>query len=743
MSEYKPKPKSYPHEYDPKVASDNFAMSLESKLADTLYERSLIDIRMIEDLRQNHGLYPLEQEKALRESKRSSVFVNMTRPKSNAAEAQMVDLLFPNDDRNWGIEPTPVPELVQQLGDESAAVIGGMQYQDEEGNVISNKDLARREMEVAREACHAMELEIEDQLVECGYNAKARRVIRDGVVLGTGILKGPVVTGKLDRVYKPVRQENGGEVFTMLMQESFVPAVEVVRPWDFYPDMSAATIDECEFVFERRFMSRKQVRNLVRRRGYPEEKVVKLLELEPGETQHSSGAVDDIRRIAGLNDSLNDSRYEVWEYHGPIPHEVLVEFGLAKEEDEPDPMRERNGVVIYSGGVVLSVKPHVIDYDQDFPYQVWNWEEDESCIFGKGVPRLMQNEQRVMNTAWRAMLDNASVTAGPQIGLRRKHVTPLDGQWEIKPFKIWEIKEGGSMQDAMQKMEFNNHQTEISNIYEMGRRMADEVTGLPMLQQGEQGPSTQVLGGMSMLMNAANTVRRNQVKMWDDRMTTPLIRSFYHFNMQHSEKAAIKGDYQVDARGTSALLVREAVSNSILNLLNLSGANPEIGNVIRPKMLQIVKMWAKNQQLPKGLIPTEEELGQYEERLRKQQEEQGQESTPAQINAQAQIQVEQMRAELQQQKMQLDAQHKQQELEQKAALKQYEGQIQLQRAETEMQVQMMRQETELYRLAESGKIKDKELAVRLEEVRAKLEADMAKFRTQAELNAQGISMRRS
>jgi len=46
-------------------------------------------------------------------------------------------------------------------------------------------------------------------------------------------------------------------------------------------------------------------------------------------------------------------------------------------------------------------------------------------------------------------------------------------------------------------------------------------------------------------------------------------------------------------------------------------------------------------------------------------------------------------------------------------------------------------------MLETGKIKERELAVRLEENRAKLEADMAKFQTQASLNAQGISMRRN
>ena len=50
-----------------------------------------------------------------------------------------------------------------------------------------------------------------------------------------------------------------------------------------------------------------------------------------------------------------------------------------------------------------------------------------------------------------------------------------------------------------------------------------------------------------MLMNAANTVRRRQVKLWDDNVTKPMIRDFYHFNMLHSDDETIKGDFNVEA----------------------------------------------------------------------------------------------------------------------------------------------------------------------------------------------------
>ena len=50
---------------------------------------------------------------------RSTVFMNITRPYVDAASAKVSDMLLPTDDRNWGIKPTPIPELTQALKDET------------------------------------------------------------------------------------------------------------------------------------------------------------------------------------------------------------------------------------------------------------------------------------------------------------------------------------------------------------------------------------------------------------------------------------------------------------------------------------------------------------------------------------------------------------------------------------------------------------------------------------------------
>lgn len=713
------KPKAYSHDYDPNSNLDILAQELERKLSDTIYQRGNIDVRMVEDLRNYHGQYDETTLKAMKDSGTAQVFIKLTRAKTNAGEAQLVDLLFPNDDKNWGIKPTPVPKLVEMLDDkETPFELNGEQYQDEQGNKISNADVAARKQEIINTACDKMEKLISDQLTETHYNAKCREVIHDACVVGTGIIKGPVVLGKTDRAY--TKDENGN--FVTVIEQSFEPGCEVVRPWDFYPDMSASTIEEAEFVFERRFMSKKQIRNLVNRKGFDKPRVAKVLQMTSTQTQHRSTYMDDVRILAGLSDSLNDTRYETWEYHGPITRQVLEELKILEPVEagkEAEAQDEYDAVVFYCGGVVLGAKLALMDYSQDMPYRCYNWELDDSSIFGYGIPRMVRDEQAIINTTWRMILDNGAITSGPQIGVNKKKVAPQDGNWELKARKFWDIDSSISdIKQAMSTFEFQSHINELSQIYQTARILFDEVSGVPMLQQGEQGQSTQTLGGMSMLMNAANTVRRNQVKQWDDVITAPLISDFYHFNMMHVDDNEIKGDYQVDARGTSALLIKEQVGQALTNFINIAGNNPIFAPVLQLKSVQILKQWIKTQSLPDDIIPTDEELAQYQKQMEEQQA-QGQQD-PA-------MQLEQLRMQQVQVKADMDMQLAQFNAQQRMAEKQAELQMKQQQIAADMQRQESQERIELMKLAQNDKLNTEKLMVELQKVQSRAALEWDKF----------------
>jgi len=83
----------------------------EAETTSRIAKRTSLETRWIEDLEQYHGRYDSATAQNLYDTDRSQLFINYTRPKTDALAARLKDLLFPTDDKNWGINPTPVPTL--------------------------------------------------------------------------------------------------------------------------------------------------------------------------------------------------------------------------------------------------------------------------------------------------------------------------------------------------------------------------------------------------------------------------------------------------------------------------------------------------------------------------------------------------------------------------------------------------------------------------------------------------------
>jgi hypothetical protein len=586
---------------------DMLGASLRSKLAENLGLRLPIEMRWIADTRQFHGNRSVEEIlNSPKKATGSDRKVNVTRTKTNNAEARMTDLLFPNDDKNWGIAPTPVPELMDELqNDKPVQDAEGNQFAKGDGSTVTGGDLAQREMAIAAECAKKMEKEIEDQLTEAHYGDESRKVIRYSALLGTGIMRAPIVVGRERKAW----QEVGGE-FKQIVTKHTRPGAKSVSPWDFVPDMSATKIENASFTFERSYLTRSQTANLAVRDGINEERLKRLLAATPAST-HISGQthLQELRALSGLTASGVENRYEVWIYHGPIQHEHLLALGVIAA-DEEEKLQQYHGVVWFCGATVLKAAINPMPSPDELPYSVFCWEEDEACIFGYGIPWLCRDSQAVVNDSWQAVIDNGEISSGAQIVVNQRAISPANSDWKISRNKVWHMN--GRSQEvghAFQTYEFPNHQKALYEVFQAAREMVDEETGLPAITGGEQGVATPTFGGMAMLMNAALASLRAQVKRWDDRITTPVITRFYDWNMKFNPKKEIKGDFCVDARGSSALLARELMANQLAIVLNNYAGHPVLSQYtkVAEAYRKLVQAWHLE---PDSIVYTDEELEQ-------------------------------------------------------------------------------------------------------------------------------------
>ena len=541
-----------------------------------------IEQRWLDDLRHYNGVYDKDTLAKLDDNKKGSrIFVNLTRAKCNTAESKWSDLVLPTDDRNWGIKPTPVPSLVEALTSDTVLqlVDGTTPTDPDSGEPYKEKDLAEETMKEANKAAELMEEEINDQLTEASFNAVCRDVIHNAVVMGTGIIKGPMVEHRAKKAW--VQDETTGD-WGLSTKEEYKPTASEVDPWNFFPDMAATRWEDCEFTFERHMMIKKDLIKLARQPGFMTAQVAKVLQNEPNARAADISYLNELREINGITQIQHDNRYEVLEYHGPIKKEDLIACGC-KGVNMEDTLEEYEGLIWFCNGIVMKVGLNHMDTNE-LPYNVLNWEKDDTHVFGFGVPYRMRSPQKVMNASWRMVLDNAALSTGPQILINKSLVEPADGVWELSPRKIWWMtsKDPKFRADyAMQTFNIDSRQAELTAIFEMAHRLADEETSVPQMQMGNQpGDQTQpamlkTLGGTALWMSANNIMMRRAVKNFDDDITVPFLTRFYDWNMQFNQKSEIKGDDTIDARGTSVLLVREMQARNIMDFINAAMAMPD------------------------------------------------------------------------------------------------------------------------------------------------------------------------
>jgi hypothetical protein len=621
---------------------DNLASTILSRRDEAIRHRAAsgVERRWLEDEASFDGMDSAERGAMVdyatgklspsrdKKTTRSKVLMNIIRPKCEQTEGRFADIQLPVDDRNWGLKTTPVPMLAIQAKDKTPVVNHG-QPVVKDGQQVTLADLAQNDLKEAQGRMESMENEIDDQLTECGYNTECRKVLKDAVRKGTGILKGPGVVKHLRKVWSQVE---GG--FALDIVEEHVPYSRRVDPWNVFPDPECGDdIRKAGFIWERDYILPRELRRLMGVSGYLDGQITKILEEEPLRTTVTASRDRlQIEKLTG-----DHQAYEMWEYHGDLTSDDLAVLQC----DCGEAKGAVRACVVFVNDRPIKAVLNLLDTG-DLPYDFFQWTQISGSVWGIGLPRMLMWSQRVLTAAWRMMMDNGRNST-------RGHVVKGDGLRmadNTGPVTVWEAT--GDMADVRQAFGvffFPSNQQELQNIVELALRFVDLETALPMAFAGEQVGPAETLGAVELKIDSSNVALRSRVKLWDDQITRPHLTRYYHWNMQYNESNDIKGDYNVDPRGVSVLLAKDKAAQSILQLLQFRG-DPLIGEII--DWAKAVKQLLAAQQV--DILKPDEEIEAAMERIKAGQGQGAGQVQAAQIRAQTDLQKEKMRQQLEESK---------------------------------------------------------------------------------------------
>jgi hypothetical protein len=461
------------------------------------------------------------------------------------------------------------------------------------------------EREVAKQAAESMTTDIEDQLIETNAEMKLKESMLEACIFGSGAVKsGTVRIDKKQSYSKMLDPQTGEQAYALSVVETVAPEVESVSIFDLYPDPYCTTLDDCDGLFRRHVLTRRQMRDLADLPQFDGEMVKYLLKIHRSGNHTEEDHETTRRRIAGINENSESNRFVVMEYWGTVDGYELEEHGIELDEDA-DLSDDYSACVWICDGKVLKVMLNPIA-GYKMPYHIFPYERSPHQFWGTGVPRMMRDSQGTMNTATRIWLDNMALSSGPMVEVNTDLLAAGEDPTDIHPWRVF-LREGGDgSMPAVRWYQPVANANGLNQIVEIFRRFADETTSLPSYTHGEQTSGlNKTATGMSMLMGAANIALKSTIKNIDDFLIEPMIESLFHFNMEFGTNEKSKGDLRIVARGSTSLVQKEIQSQRLLQFLSIVGDNA--GGAV--KQNDLLREIATSMDIdPNKIMKTEEQM---------------------------------------------------------------------------------------------------------------------------------------
>ena len=591
----------------------NLVGIIQSRFFQAEEARNSDEKRWLQSYENYRGLY--NKSVKFRDSEKSRIFVKITKTKVLAAFGQLVDVIFGTGKFPIGIQETKIPEGELEhahLDINNPQVQLESSIPDDIGNRIDNpydvgyegdgrtlnpgatfgkgmfsetlEDSAEDrlveglkpnpqvlEISPAQKAARRMEKLIHDQIDESNGSSELRSALLEAALLGTGIVKGPFNYNK--KLNKWDMGEDGARNYNPL--EVRVPRIEFVSCWDFYPDPSSTSIEECEYIVHRHKMNKSQLRQLRNMPYFNEDAIRNCLTEGPNYTEKDfESQLKDDTRVDEYQ-----SNFEVLEYWGIMDAEYAREVGIELDDSIDDLDEVQINAWVCGNQLLRAVINPFTPYR--LPYHAFPYERNPYNFFGIGVAENMDDSQQIMNGHARMAVDNLTMAGSLVFDVDESAL--VGGQsMEIYPGKIFR-RQAGMPGQAIHGLKFPNTAPENMMMFDKFRQLADEQTGIPSYSHGQTGVQsmTRTASGMSMLLGAASLNIKTVVKNLDDFLLKPLGEAFFQWNMQFFEGSLdVKGDLEVKATGTNSLMQKEVRSQRLTMFLQ-TAQSPAIAPFVK------------------------------------------------------------------------------------------------------------------------------------------------------------------
>lgn len=575
---------------------------------------------------QRNGEYSQEVLQKIRAQGGSTSYNNITNQKCLAGESWIADMA-PPDERPWAIEPTPIPEVnedvMDAISEEVANIAMERTQQGEEWSLSDSEEMGhklrveyeKQIREQTESAAKKMTKIMEDQLVHGGFQETFDDFRYDLITYPAGIIKFEMKQ-EVKTVYKEDEEGNWIVGTEPVIRESW----RRVSPFAFFPSPNIKDVNEGD-ICEKTTYTRKTLLSLIGQPDYKEEAIKNVLE------QYGRGGLvdwidtneiytrEELQDIHSMTD-MSAAPIDAIEFHGSVQGSLLKEWGMDGIDDE---LGEYDiwAILIKDQVIKAELNPHPLGHK---PYYVSSYERNPDSLWGRGIPQKVKDSQNGANIARRALLDNVALSSGPQVMINSQYLPPNEDVTAMYPRKIWFTRKGSNLENVRVSDVFGFFQpesnaNELLTLQQVFANEADEDSGIPKVAEGSlnntANNAASTASGLNMVLDNASKNIKQVILNVDKFVIKRLVEDLYNLNMLDPNiPNEAKGDLEIVARGALSVSIRNKLNNLRRDFMLMVLSNEQLVNILGQRgIANLLREVAKPLDMPiESIVPSEETL---------------------------------------------------------------------------------------------------------------------------------------
>jgi hypothetical protein len=575
--------------------------------------------RLLHAQRVFNGEYDPSQLMDIKQFGGSEVYARIIALKCRGASALLREVYLTTD-KPWGLDPSPDPVLPDDIMTSVQALVAmetqTAMLQGQQLDLNAMKDRVTGLMGAAQKAARKKakkeakiaESKLDDRLVEGGFYGALTEFLTDIPLFPFACIKGSVVRVVPDVVWVK------GEAVTQQRPKMFW---ERKSPFDIYWSPGASHIKDAS-VIERQRLTRADLNDVMDLPGYHRENIERVLD-EYGRGGLAGDWMDSTDSQQAQGESRENPHFnrsgmiDCVEYHGNVQGRLLRDYGFSAQEI-PNELRDYFVQAWLIGRYIIKVQISP-NPRKRHPYYITSFEKVPGTPLGNALPDILADIQDVCNATLRALVNNLSISSGPQVVIDESRLSPLENGDEMYPWKRWRTKTDpfATNSGSIKPVDFfapPSHSQELLGVYTFFQGLADELSAIPRYMSGSNpgGGAGRTASGLAMLMSNASKILQMVAQNIDHDVIQPLLEGLYDMIMLTDKSGTFRGDETIRVRGVEVAVQRETARVRQIELLTAT-TNPIDLQIMGPQgRAKLLRAVSETVGIEDDIVPPEEDL---------------------------------------------------------------------------------------------------------------------------------------